>query len=132
MGGTKGRRSLDKVNGFATSIGSDTRLQGTLGGKGHCIVQGQVEGDCDFEGTLVIAETGFWRGELYATNIIIAGKVEGTAVAREKMEIVSTARIKGRLQSPVIAIAEGAVHDGEIHTAQASDVRRFMEQRGSK
>lgn len=129
LGKSKGRRILDRVEGFVTSIGPEAYFRGSLGGAGHCIVYGRVEGDCDIDGTLVIAEGGSWVGEVVATNVLIAGQVEGSLMAREKMEIVSTARIRGRLTSRAIAIAEGAVHDGEL---QMSGVTRFADRRDAE
>ncbi len=126
LGTSKGRRILDRVEGFATSIGPEAHFRGTIGGAGHCIVHGRVEGDCDIDGTLVIAEGGQWIGEVVANHVLVAGQVEGRLMAREKMEIVSTARIRGTLASRVIAIAEGAVHDGEL---QMGDVTCFADRR---
>lgn len=100
-----------------------------MGGAGHCIVYGRVEGDCDIDGTLVIAEGGRWIGGIVANNVLIAGQVEGSLVARETMEIISTARIRGTLTSRLIAIAEGAVHEGEL---QMSDVTRFANRRAAE
>ncbi len=126
LGSARGRRILDRVEGFTTSIGPEAEFRGVLGGAGHCIVAGRVEGECDFEGTLVVAEGGHWIGDIRANNVLIAGRVEGSISAREKMEIISTARISGRLTSPVIAIAEGAIHEGEVHMG---DITRFSDRR---
>lgn len=126
LGSNKGRRSLDGVDGFTTSIGPGSIFTGTIGGSGHTIVLGSVEGNSEFDGTLVIGEGGRWNGDITAKHVVIAGQVEGTIIAREKMEIVCTAKIRGSLTSPIIAIAEGAVHDGEIHMG---DVKRFTDQR---
>lgn len=128
LGTSKGRRILDRVEGFATSIGPEAAFRGSLGGAGDCIVYGRVEGDCDIDGTLVIAEGGSWVGEIVATHVLIAGRVEGSLTAREKMEIVSTARIRGKITSRVVAIAEGAVHDGEM---QMGGVTRFTDRRNA-
>ena len=129
LGKSRGRRTLDRVEGFATSIGPESHFKGSLSGAGHCIVYGRVEGDCDIDGTLVIAEGGVWTGDVVATNVLVAGQVVGTLVAREKMEIISTARILGKLTSRVIAIAEGAVHDGEV---QMGDVSHFSDRRDAE
>lgn len=126
---SKGRRTLDRVQGFATCIGAESQFQGTLSGAGDCIVYGRVEGDCDIGGTLVIADGGVWGGDITASNILIAGQVDGALLAREKMEILSTARIRGKLSSPIIAIAEGAVHDGEM---QMGDIKRFADRRDAE
>ena len=126
LANSKGRRSLDGVEGFTTSVGAGSVFTGTIGGEGHTIVLGRVEGSSDLNGTLVIGEGGAWLGNVTAKNVVIAGELEGTIVAQEKIEILSTAQIRGSLTSPVIAIAEGAVHDGEIHMGE---VKRFTDRR---
>lgn len=126
LGKTRGRRTLDRVEGFATSIGPEAHFIGTLDGKGHFIVLGRVEGDCNINGTLVIGEQGVWQGDIVAENILVAGRIEGAVRAREKMEMVSTAHILGSLSSPIIAIAEGAIHEGQI---QMGEVKRFADKR---
>jgi len=123
---SKGRRSLDGVDGFTTSIGLGSIFTGTIGGSGHTIVLGRVEGGSQLDGTLVIGEGGCWIGDITAKHIVIAGQVEGSVTAREKIEIVCTAKIRGSLTSPFIAIAEGAVHEGEIHMGE---VKRFKDRR---
>lgn len=129
LGKSRGRRTLDRVEGFATSVGPDSCFKGTLTGAGHCIVYGRVEGNCEIDGTLVIAESGVWMGDIIASNVLVAGQVVGTLVAHEKMEIISSARILGKLTSRVIAIAEGAVHDGEV---QMGDISHFADRRDAE
>jgi cytoskeletal protein CcmA (bactofilin family) len=128
LGKAKGRRTLDKVEGFATTIGPEAHFIGTIDGKGHYIVHGRVEGDCNLNGTLVIGEHGVWQGDIVAENILVAGRIEGAVRARDKMEMISTAHIQGSLTAPIIAIAEGAIHEGEV---QMGEVRRFTAQRQS-
>jgi cytoskeletal protein CcmA (bactofilin family) len=128
MSTNKGRRTLDDVNGFSTSVGPDSIFKGTISGTGHGIILGHVEGDSDVEGTLVVGEGGIWKGNIFAENVVVAGTVEGNIVAKEKIDIVSTARVNGSLTSPFIAIAEGAVHEGEIHMAR---VKRYTDKRES-
>ena len=122
----KGRRSLDSVAGFTTSIGLGNIFTGTIGGSGHTIVLGRVVGNSELDGAVVVGESGCWIGDIAARHIVVAGQVEGSITAREKIEIVCTAKIRGSLTSPFIAIAEGAVHEGEIHMGE---VKRFTDQR---
>jgi cytoskeletal protein CcmA (bactofilin family) len=120
LGKSKGRRTLDKVEGFATCIGEGTHFSGKLKGDGHCIIHGYMEGDCDLNGTLVIGEKGHWVGDILAQNVLIAGQIEGNVTAKEKIEIISTARVKGTISSKVMAIAEGAIHEGNVHMSSSS------------
>ena len=129
LGKSKGRRTLDKVEGFATCIGEGTHFKGSLKGDGHCIIHGHVEGDCDLNGTLVIGENGRWVGDVLAMNVLIAGQVEGNVAAKEKIEIISTARVKGSISSKVMAIAEGAIHEGNVHMSYSGDPTRFKDKR---
>ena len=129
LGRSKGRRTLDKVEGFSTVVGKDSHFSGTLGGAGNFIIQGKVEGDCDIEGTMVIAESGHWIGNISAACVLIAGTVDGDVTAKDKMEIISTARIKGKITSAVLAIAEGAIHEGVVAMAGRPDVKRFKNKR---
>ena len=126
VGSRKGRRTLDAVEGFATSVGEGTKISGNLGGKGHSIILGEVEGNCDLDGTLVVGEPGRWIGNIKAKTVVIAGVVEGEVVAEDKLEILSTARIKGTIRAKKLAIAEGAVHQGDV---SMGDVTRFTDQR---
>jgi cytoskeletal protein CcmA (bactofilin family) len=132
LGRAKGRRTLDKVEGFSTVVGKDSHFVGSLGGPGHCIVHGTVEGDCDIEGTLIIGDTGRWIGNINASCVLIAGRVEGDVTAKDKMEIVSTAVVKGKIVSSVLAIAEGAVHDGVVQMTRNMDITRFKDKRGQQ
>ncbi len=126
MASSKGRRTLDSLDGFSTSIGPDNIFKGNISGTGHSIILGRVMGDCDLDGTLVIGEGGVWTGNITADNVVIAGEVNGDIKAKKKIDVVSTAKINGSLTCPLIAIAEGAVHEGEIHMGE---VKRYTDKR---
>lgn len=126
---SKGRRILDRLSGFDTSIGPNNTLTGTLSGPGHCIVLGRVEGNSALSGTLVIGEGGMWVGNIEAQNVLVAGQVHGDIFAHGKIEVVSTASIIGTMRCPVIAIAEGAVYKGGIHMAE---VKHFADKRNKE
>ncbi len=125
--GQRRRRTLDRVRGFATVVGAGSIVIGTLKGKDNYAVYGRVEGDCDLTSTLVLGESGHWIGNVRAAVVVIAGTVEGNVTATEKLELAATARIHGDLASPVIAIAEGALYDGEVR--METKLSRFDERR---
>jgi cytoskeletal protein CcmA (bactofilin family) len=61
--------------------------------------------------------------------VLIAGTVDGDVTANDKMEIISTARIKGKITSAVLAIAEGAIHEGVVAVHGKPEVKRFKDKR---
>lgn len=128
--GQKGRRSVDKVKDFGTLIGADSTFSGTLRGKDNYAIYGAVEGDCELEGALMLGPGGRWKGNISAAVVFIAGEVEGNIAAREKLEIAPGARVRGNLSSGSIAIADGAVFEGEVKMPKPEEVTRFAERRG--
>lgn len=129
LGQLRERRTLDQVGEFATFIGPGSAFTGTFRGRDNYIVFGSVQGDCDLEGALILGETGCWTGNIAAHFVVIAGTVTGDVTAREKIELASTARVRGTLKSPVIAMAEGAVHEGAIHMSATTQFVRFSDRR---
>jgi cytoskeletal protein CcmA (bactofilin family) len=96
----------------------------------NCIVNGTVEGDCDIEGVLVLGEQGRWHGNISAVTAIVSGEVIGDITARDKLELTAVARVTGNIVSPVVAMAEGAIHQGGIKmTREGGSVSSFQEKR---
>lgn len=126
----KNRRTLDQVE-FATTIGEHAVYRGDLSGADNYLVKGQVRGKCDIEGHLVLWPTAVWTGEIAASHVVIAGEVVGDVYAGVKLELKSTARVRGDITSPVIAMAQGALYDGEIRMRPRPQLVRFNEKRST-
>lgn len=123
------RRIQDSSSGPTTFIAASTKIVGTVSGQGAYVFCGTVEGDCDIDGPLTLAEGGRWKGTLKATDIIVAGTVEGDVIARQRVEIAGTARVTGSLSGHSIAVAEGAVIEGEIKVVSGEPPKKFLEKR---
>ena len=123
------RRIGDSADGPATYIGATAKLTGQLGGSGAFVVLGEVIGDCDIDGPVTLAKGGNWVGILHADNVVVAGTVEGDVIARGKVEIGQSARISGSISGASIAVAEGAVIEGELSVTSGGEATRFTEKR---
>ena len=123
------RRRIQDSNGPTTYVAASTKIVGTITGKGAYVFCGSVEGDCDIEGPLTLAEGGHWRGMLKATDIVVAGVVEGDVVAAQRVEILGSARVTGSLSGNSIAVAEGAIIAGEIKVTSGGPPTTFLEKR---
>lgn len=123
------RRKHDSRSGLMTYVSPSTKIVGTIEGQGAYVFSGTIEGDCDIDGSLTLAEGGRWKGTMKATDITIGGSVEGNVVARQQIEIVATARVTGSLYGKSIAVAEGAIIDGEIKVTSGEAPVRFHEKR---
>ena len=123
------RRIADSAQGPATFVAAGTKVRGELTGDGALIVCGEVDGDCAIAGPVTLAETGRWTGTLKATDVVVAGCVEGDVVADDRVEVAGTARISGSLSGHSIAVAEGAVIEGEIKVTTGKPAVKFEEKR---
>ena len=123
------RRLADAMGDPITIIGRGTEIRGEILGSSHLLVSGVVRGDSGTEGSVTVAENGAWIGTLRGHDLVIAGTVEGDLVAQDRLEIRPTARIYGTVSAARIAIGEGAVIDGEIHTTSEAPPHHFEEKR---
>jgi cytoskeletal protein CcmA (bactofilin family) len=123
------RRIQDAAKGPTTYIAATTNVVGTIAGQGAFVFCGTVEGDCDIDGPLTLAAGGHWKGTLKANDIVVAGIVEGDVIAKQRVEILGTARVTGSLSGNSIAVAEGAVIEGEIRVMSGGAPTSFQEKR---
>lgn len=131
MSERKLRRLRDQASGPATLISEGCKIGGMISGKGNFLINGEVEGDCDLEGCVTVADRGLWKGMIKATSVIVAGTVEGDIEAAGRVEITSTARITGTVSGEAIAVAEGAVVQGVMNTTGRAEPLEFIEKRES-
>jgi cytoskeletal protein CcmA (bactofilin family) len=94
------------------------------------VICGTVEGDCDIDGPLTLAVGGSWQGTLRATDIVVAGTVQGDVIASQRVEIAGTARVTGSLSGHSIAVAEGAIIEGEIKVTNGTPLKFEEKRRG--
>lgn len=120
-------RRTDNAQGTATIIGEGVKITGTISGSGSFIVCGEVESDCDLDGPVTLAREGRWKGTIKATEVTIAGRVDGDVRTDGKIEVSSTAHVRGSLIGRMIAVDEGAIIEGEMQMTGNANVSRMAE-----
>lgn len=123
------RRLRDRPSGAATLINEGCKISGTLTGVGDFLINGEVDGDCDVQGTITLAPNGLWQGTIKADAVIVSGRVEGDIVATGSVEVTASAKITGTVTGEAIAVAEGAVVDGVMQTTSQAPPTEFIEKR---
>lgn len=125
------RRLSDKVSATPTFVGVGTTLSGNLDCEGDLVVGGQVIGDSVVRGSFTLAEGARWEGRLHVKSAVIAGEWLGEIAASEKLEIRKSARIRGLVSARSIAVAQGALIEGEMQVTTGAPVVRYEEKRRS-
>jgi cytoskeletal protein CcmA (bactofilin family) len=123
------RRFFDFHSAAPTVIGAGSVVIGDLRGDGEYVISGEVCGDGELGGGLNLAATGVWNGHINALEAVVAGKITGGLAVKGKLEIGYTAVIRGSVSARTIAIAKGAIVDGDIVVTSGEPVVQFEEKR---
>jgi cytoskeletal protein CcmA (bactofilin family) len=126
------RRFLESNGTTPTFIGANSVFIGNIRGVGQFVVSGEVHGDGELEGALNLSSSGSWHGNVQAHQAIVAGTILGGLSVKDKLEIGYTAVIRGKVSARTVAIAKGAIVDGEIEVTSDSPVLQFEEKRDGK
>jgi cytoskeletal protein CcmA (bactofilin family) len=97
-----------------TVIGPETRIAGPLSGKDDLEVHGTVDGPVHGEAGVTIAAGARIGGEVRGRDVVIGGELSHPVLASGTVRLLSTAVMTGDIESPRLAIDDGAVFDGQI------------------
>ncbi len=107
------------ASGAATQIAQNTTVRGVLRGAGDVDVYGRVLGEVSLsEGALFVASEAHVQAEVRAQALEIEGVFVGNAQVTERISLASTARVRGSLKAPIIAIADGALIDADVEAGE--------------
>jgi cytoskeletal protein CcmA (bactofilin family) len=123
------RRLLDQLVSTPTYIADGCRITGDVEAPGALVVGGSVRGDGDVKGPLNMAATASWQGQIRAQRAVIGGRIQGSLSVVDKLEIGATAVIRGRVTARSVAIAKGAVIEGEVVITSGEPIHTFEEKR---
>ena len=98
----------------ASVLGPTLRFRGELSAQEDLVVQGSVEGSITHAQCLTIGTDGLMTGNIRARVIVIDGKVDGDLYATESVNIRATAKVKGNVFAPRVAIQDGAFFQGQV------------------
>ena len=97
---------------FNTMVGPGAFITGDLKLEGFTRVDGDIYGNLETTGKLIIGENARIRGSLTAKSVIVIGIVEGDIVAPESVHLFSSAVVLGDVISRKIKADEKVVIEG--------------------
>lgn len=127
----KGKNKQIPYVNIETVIGEQVFIKGEFKSDGSVRVDGEVEGQMEVKGDLVIGDKGRLRGDALVANILVAGLVEGNIVSRGRIEITPTGRIKGGVQCKSFVVEEGGMFQGNCRM-QTGETNTRSEEKTAK
>ena len=100
-------------------IHAGCHFEGVLTFYGATRIDGRLSGKVVGRGALVISEGAEVLAEVSVDELVVAGTLGGSAHARQRIELLPTARVSGHLRAPRLAVADGCWFDGRCETAPA-------------
>ena len=112
-------------------LGVDALFKGTLSFDGIVRIDGKFEGKIQTEDTLVVGETGEVIADVEVGILVCKGKLNGTVLATEKMEMHPASTIIGDVETPAVSIELGAILDGHLNMTgkESKKVINLVEQK---
>ena len=97
---------------FNTMVGPGAFVTGDLKLEGFTRVDGDIYGNIETTGKLIIGENARIRGSLTAKSVIVIGIVEGDILAPEGIHLFSSAVVLGDVISRKVKAEENVVIEG--------------------
>ncbi|MCC7522310.1 polymer-forming cytoskeletal protein [Candidatus Uhrbacteria bacterium] len=98
----------------ATIIAKGVKVDGDFGSDGDVVIDGEVKGSLSATGQLTVGTEAVIHADVKAGSAIVSGTVEGNLTADKRIDLKSTARIKGDLVSETLSVESGARIDGKL------------------
>lgn len=105
-----------------TIIGKASRFKGSLEVAGMLRIDGYFEGEITTQGDVVVGEGGVVRAAIKAKNCTVAGEINGDIVVEKRLEITSSGKVVGNIQSEQLVIGEGAIFCGKCEMQKIETV----------
>ncbi len=105
-----------------TIMGETARLEGKFNIAESIQIECEVAGEINVDGKLVIGEKGVVRADVHTADALIMGRYEGNMVATGNVEITSTGRVAGNIETDSLVISKGGFFNGNVIKIQRAEI----------
>ncbi len=115
-----------------TFIAEDIEIVGSIKCSSNIHIDGKLNGDLNCTGDAILGATGNIKGNSTVNSITIMGQVNGNVVAKDKIELKSSARVMGDVRARRMVVEDGVgfVGKAEINPS-VTGASRSAELKGS-
>jgi len=99
--------------GEVTIVGHGAKLEGTVVSAGSLRIDGQVKGQINADGDVMLSPQSQVEADIRAQNVAVAGRFKGNILVKGRAEIAKGGRVEGNITSKTLVIEEGATFQGQ-------------------
>lgn len=104
---------------LAAYLDEGSEFDGRYTFAGTVMVNGKFRGEIESADTLIIGERGAVNATVRVGTLIVTGELVGSAVAADRVELRTGARVLGDVEAPVVVIEEGVLFEGHCRMQSA-------------
>lgn len=94
-------------------LGAGATYRGDLVFEGRVRIDGELLGSVQSQDLLEIGPSGRVEGHVEVAQCLVAGALDGTLVASERVTLLASARVRGTIDTPWLDVRNGATWIGE-------------------
>ena len=113
--GSREQEVAETTNESISLLQKEDRLEGTLEVAGKFRIESEVKGTVRCKTELIVGDSARIEGEVEATIVIVAGKVNGNIHGTDRVEILPSGVVEGDVHAPRLVIQLGGVLEGRCH-----------------
>ncbi len=103
---------MESNSASETIIASEVEIVGTVKTSGSVQFNGKLEGDLQSEGDVTIGKSAEMKGSLDVNSISIAGTINGNITAKDRIEMLASARVHGDIKAKRLTVEDGVTFVG--------------------
>ncbi len=106
-------RRMAEQGGEVTIIGQAAKLEGTIVSAGSLRIDGQVKGQINAEGDVMLSAQSNVEADIRADNVSVAGRFKGNIVVKGRAALARGGRVDGNITSKTLIVEEGGIFQGQ-------------------
>ena len=107
-----------------TILGHGSAITGNIKINGFVRIDGDIDGNLETDGNIIIGENGRIRGNVKAKSVIVGGIVLGNIEASQSIKVLATSAVIGDIVSHKVQVEQNAIIHG--HFISIKDEQKFL------
>ncbi len=103
---------MSNGQGGQSLIAADVEITGTIKSSSSVRIDGKLEGELFCAADAVIGKSAVIKGNLQVNSVVIEGLIQGNIVAKDKIEMKSTAKVHGDINAKRLSVEDGVTFIG--------------------
>jgi len=105
-------KNFEPENKLPNIIGQGTKIVGDIDTNGDIRIDGNIEGNVNSKGKVVIGSNGLIKGEVFCSNAELAGSLNGKIAVSELLSLKASSKVTGDIKTGKLNIEPGAIFTG--------------------